>query len=52
MGRRVDYMYMIKRLKSIWKLQGDFQLTNLGNEFFFMKLFNIEDKYHILFRGP
>ena len=52
MGRKVGYMYLHKRLKTPWKLQGDPSLVDLGNEFFLSKFSNNEDKEHVLFEGP
>ena len=52
MGRRVGYMFLIQRLKSMWKLRGDFTLTDLGNEFYLAKFTTTEDRAHVLFEGP
>ncbi|KAG5219090.1 receptor protein [Salix suchowensis] len=52
MGRRVGYMFLIQRLKYMWKLRGDFTLTDLGNEFYLAKFANTEDRAHVLFEGP
>ena len=52
MGRRVGYMFLIQRLKSLWRLRGDFTFTDLGNDFYLTKFANIEDRAHVLFEGP
>ena len=52
MGRKVGYMFLIQRLKNMWKLRGDFSLTDLGNEFYLVKFANTEDRAHVPFGGP
>ena len=52
MGRKVGYMFLIQRLKNMWKLRGDFTLTDLGNDFYMAKFANTEDRAHVLFEGP
>jgi len=51
MGRRVGYMYLIKRLKAMWKIQTDLELVDLGNEFFLARFANEADKEHALYNG-
>jgi hypothetical protein len=52
MGRRVGYMYLIKRLKTLWKIQTNLELVDLGNEFFLARFANEADKEHALYNGP
>ncbi|KAG5253172.1 receptor protein [Salix suchowensis] len=52
MGRKVGYMFFMQRLRNMWKLRGDFTLTDLGNEFYLAKFANPEDREHVLFGGP
>ncbi|KAG5245718.1 receptor protein [Salix suchowensis] len=52
MGRKVGYMFFMQRLRNMWKLRGDFTLTDLGNEFYLAKFANPENREHVLFRGP
>jgi hypothetical protein len=52
MGRRVGYMYLIKRLKTLWKIQTDLELVDLGNDFFLAKFANEVDKEYALYNGP
>uniref|UniRef100_A0A6N2N999 DUF4283 domain-containing protein n=1 Tax=Salix viminalis TaxID=40686 RepID=A0A6N2N999_SALVM len=52
MGRKVGYMFFMQRLKNMWKLRGDFTLTDLGNDFYLAKFANTDDREHVLFGGP
>ena len=52
MGRKVRYMFLMQKLKNMWKLQGDFTLTDLGNEFYLANFANTDDREHVLFEGP
>ncbi|KAG5225528.1 receptor protein [Salix suchowensis] len=52
MGRKVGYMFFMQRLKNMWKLRGDFTLTDLGNDFYLAKFANTEDREHVLFGRP
>lgn len=45
-------MFFMQRLKNMWKLRGDFTLTDLDNDFYLAKFANSDDKEHVLFGGP
>jgi hypothetical protein len=44
LGRRVSYTFLLKRLQTIWKIQGDLNLVDLGNDFFLARFSNKEDR--------
>ncbi|KAJ6926570.1 hypothetical protein NC651_010857 [Populus alba x Populus x berolinensis] len=52
MGHKVGYTYLMKRLGMMLRIQGDYSLVDLGNNFFFLAKFSeSEDKEYLLFGG-
>ena len=52
LGRRVSYTFLLKRLQIIWKIQGDLNLVDLGNDFFLARFSNKEDRESAMSGGP
>ncbi|GMI93089.1 hypothetical protein HRI_002978200 [Hibiscus trionum] len=52
LGRTISYRVLWNRLQSLWKLVGRFQLVDLENDYFLVKLEQEEDYLRILTTGP
>ncbi|KAK3010773.1 hypothetical protein RJ639_011993 [Escallonia herrerae] len=52
LGRTVGFRLLYQRMKSLWKLQGDFEAVDLGNDFYVVRFQTREDYAHVLLDGP
>ncbi|XP_011048782.1 PREDICTED: uncharacterized protein LOC105142718 [Populus euphratica] len=52
MGKRIGYNYLLKRLQTLCRIQGDINLVDLGNDFFLAMFSNSDDRDYALFGGP
>lgn len=50
-GRSIDYHYLWRRLQAMWRTQAEPLLIDLGNDFFIVKLLNIEEYEQALSNG-
>ncbi|KAK2981990.1 hypothetical protein RJ640_007582 [Escallonia rubra] len=52
LGRTVGFRLLYQRMKSLWKLRGDFEAVDLGNDFYVVRFQTREDYAHVLLDGP
>ena len=51
-GRTVRYIFLINKLKALWKSAGDFSCVDLGSSFFLVKFESKNDFEEVLRGGP
>lgn len=51
-GKKLNHIYLKKKLANLWKLQTDFSLIDLGFEFFTVKFTDEESQRKIIHEGP
>jgi hypothetical protein len=52
LGKNIGYYQLRMRLKGVWKLNGGFELMNIGNGFFMVKIDLANDRAKVINRGP
>lgn len=52
LGKAISFKFLMVRLRQLWKLQESFNLVDIGNNFFIVKINNPDDYWHILTGGP
>ena len=51
-GKKIGFMIMRDRLKSIWHLSGGFNLMDISNGFYIVKCDHAEDHKTVMEEGP
>ncbi|XVE96848.1 hypothetical protein REPUB_Repub02eG0258600 [Reevesia pubescens] len=52
LGKSVGFNFLWNRLRQIWRLEEDFSLVDLGNDFFLVRVHNPDDYNFIFSEGP
>ncbi|XP_057432706.1 uncharacterized protein LOC130725505 [Lotus japonicus] len=52
LGKKIGYRTLCERLKSLWKLNGSFEVIEVHNGYFFVKFDSQEDKVKVLTGAP
>ncbi|XP_045798039.1 uncharacterized protein LOC123892283 [Trifolium pratense] len=52
LGKNIGFHLMKERLQKIWRLNAGFDIMNIGNGFFMVKLDSIDDRTRIMDGGP
>ncbi|PNX89955.1 hypothetical protein L195_g046078, partial [Trifolium pratense] len=52
LGKSLGYNTMKAKLEQVWKLNGGFQLMNVGNSYYMVKFDEVEDKNKVINGGP
>jgi hypothetical protein len=52
MGHKIGYAFLLKWLQSLWKIQSELGLVDLGNDFFLAKFYNEVNIDFALFGSP
>lgn len=52
LGRRIRYKFLYGRHAKLWNLFENFEVIDLQNEFFLVRLYEISDYEHVLYDGP
>ena len=51
-GKTMSFLVLRDRLTSLWRLQGGFEMVDVGNGFFMVKFDFKEDKHKVITGGP
>jgi hypothetical protein len=51
-GRSVGYMFLVNKLKSLWRMAGNFSCVDLGLGFFLVRFDSCDGFEHVLKAGP
>lgn len=52
MGRGVGFMYLLNRIKSLWKPKAEIEMIALENDYFLVKFNSIMDYQYAAYKGP
>ncbi|KAL7213410.1 hypothetical protein ACSBR2_016017 [Camellia fascicularis] len=52
LGKTIEYKMLCTRVKNLWGLQEDFNVIDLGNNYFLFKFSSLEDCAHVYSGGP
>jgi hypothetical protein len=52
LGKNIGYYQLRMRLKGVWKLNGGFELMDVGNGFFMVKFDLADDRAKVFNAGP
>lgn len=52
MGKGVGFMYLLNRIKSLWKPKVDIEMISLENDYFLVKFTSLMDYQFAAFEGP
>lgn len=52
MGKRVNYRLIERKLRAEWVKNGTMSITDMADDFYMVKLSDMEDYRHALFEGP
>lgn len=51
-GKSLPYNFFVERLRLRWRIQGEFDVIDIGNGFFVVKIPSREDRVRVLSEGP
>lgn len=52
LGRSIGFNVLVRKLNSIWQPKGRFSIIDLGNEFYLVKFFLVDDLSFVMSGGP